>query len=259
MSYNIETKMYEGYIYCITNKINGKQYIGQTTRDIHVRFLEHVRKSRYYKSYTNPLYNAICKYGENNFCIKEIDSIQSNNKNDLIVLLNHSEKYYINKLNTLCPYGYNIESGGNSCANKFKRKVKQYDFNLNFVKEFESISQASCETGVYSTNIINVCNYTELSAGGYIWRYYEDDLNLTIDNFKKRHNKSGRKIYQYDIYGNFIKEYKSISNAVRSTKLPRNSITRCCYEYHITNTNNCKYIWSFDNNLSKENVKLYTK
>lgn len=34
MSFNKDTGMYEGYIYLITNKVNGKGYIGQTNRTV---------------------------------------------------------------------------------------------------------------------------------------------------------------------------------------------------------------------------------
>ena len=43
MAFNKETGMYEGFIYLITNKINGKQYIGQTITTIKERFYQHIK------------------------------------------------------------------------------------------------------------------------------------------------------------------------------------------------------------------------
>ena len=63
LSYNKEPGMYEGYIYLITNKINNKKYIGQTTRTIKIRISDHF--SNLYKNYA--ITNAIKKYGKENF------------------------------------------------------------------------------------------------------------------------------------------------------------------------------------------------
>jgi group I intron endonuclease len=53
-------------IYCITNKLNGKRYVGFTTKDINTRFQKHIYTSK--KSpFKSPLYDAILKYGKENF------------------------------------------------------------------------------------------------------------------------------------------------------------------------------------------------
>lgn len=62
------------FIYCITNKCNGKKYFGQTL-DIEKRFRRHVRKARH--GYSVPLARAIRKYGAENFKIEKICSCSS--------------------------------------------------------------------------------------------------------------------------------------------------------------------------------------
>lgn len=82
-------------IYKITNKENGKSYIGQS---IHIerRWEEHCHPSS-----TSLISKAIQKYGKTNFIFEIIEECQID---DLNVL----EQYWILKENTISPYGYNI-------------------------------------------------------------------------------------------------------------------------------------------------------
>ena len=62
-----------GYIYKITNSVNKKIYIGKTVRTVSVRFREHLdRADENYQSY---LYNAIRKYGQENFIVETIEEV----------------------------------------------------------------------------------------------------------------------------------------------------------------------------------------
>lgn len=97
-----------GIIYCFTNKINNKKYIGQTINP-NQRYNAH--KSNYQNSnnqeYNSLLHKAFRKYDFENFdyeiLSKDIDDIE---------LLNQLEIFYIKKFNTKAPNGYNVESGG---------------------------------------------------------------------------------------------------------------------------------------------------
>ena len=86
-------------IYILTNKINGKQYVGQT-RNIERRLNHH---KKYYANYI--ISKAIKKYGWDMFN-QHIFYILEND-------LDYFEIEMIRRLNTLAPNGYNLESGGN--------------------------------------------------------------------------------------------------------------------------------------------------
>ena len=56
-----------GSIYIIKNYINDKVYIGQTTMTVRERFMTHMKPSICKRTPTRKLYNAINKYGRENF------------------------------------------------------------------------------------------------------------------------------------------------------------------------------------------------
>lgn len=91
-------------IYKITNKVNGMMYIGQTKHDIKIRWKQHCHNGNGCRF----LHHAINKYGADNFIIEVIDTANSK------IELDEKEKYWIDKLNTISPNGYNLKSGGNT-------------------------------------------------------------------------------------------------------------------------------------------------
>lgn len=228
-----------GYIYLITNKINNKQYIGQTIcEDIESRWKQHRSK----KSIGRCLKFAYLKYGLYNFKFQIICICFDKDCNKL-------EIDYIKKYNTISPNGYNLALGGankmthpdtkklisdklrgkklskEQCEkirkrminnnpqkgkklteetkkkiresrigkkiilttdailrrneglkkgnNKMKKKVGQYDKNNLFIKEFESVKEASRITNISNIGIRNVCNSKKsyYTAGGFIWKF----------------------------------------------------------------------------------------
>ena len=100
-----------GWIYKITNQINGKMYIGKTEGINPLdRWKQHLLDSRRKKLEKRPLYYAIRKYGTDSFLFEVID--QEDNSEKLCEL----EKYYIEKYRTYVGFensaGYNATLGG---------------------------------------------------------------------------------------------------------------------------------------------------
>ena len=86
-------------IYKITNKINQKIYIGQSSNP-EQRFLQHCYKHEKYISLIN---KAILKYGKENFDFVIIGWFED---------YNEKEKYYIEYFGSMVPNGYNLSKGG---------------------------------------------------------------------------------------------------------------------------------------------------
>lgn len=115
-----------GIIYCFTNKINNKKYIGQSINDDNGRYNRHIYAATHEAAsdYDSPFHRALRKYGIENFdyqiLAKDVQDIE---------LLNDLEINYISTYNTLVPNGYNIETGGKNCS---KPKTEEQKIKLTW-------------------------------------------------------------------------------------------------------------------------------
>jgi group I intron endonuclease len=112
------------YIYKITNKINNKCYIGQTTKaNPQKRWREHLQCARNNANY--PLYHSMCLHGIENFVFEEIYFAFD------IDELNRAEEFFIKDFHSMITEnGYNCKEGGHNktwsdySKKKFSEKCK---------------------------------------------------------------------------------------------------------------------------------------
>lgn len=88
-----------GVIYKITNKVNGKLYVGQTKQLIEERFKQHIKADTY-------IGNAIRKHGAENFTIEVIAVCESREELDACEIAKIAE------YDCMAPKGYNCTTGG---------------------------------------------------------------------------------------------------------------------------------------------------
>jgi len=99
-----------GIVYTITNKENGKQYVGQTTWVLRKRWNAHVAYANRKDKPPYLLCQAIRKYGRQAFVVEQVDQASS------LEELNNKEVEWILKLNTFgFDSGYNMTEGGKCC------------------------------------------------------------------------------------------------------------------------------------------------
>src|SRR5258708_4779086 len=91
-------------VYCLTNKINGKRYVGLTTKSLEQRFTEHVKAALREPKY--PVQYAIRKHGKEAFYVGVLQTCSS------LKELGEAEISWIARLDTQ-KTGYNIKAGGN--------------------------------------------------------------------------------------------------------------------------------------------------
>lgn len=256
------TKVCQGWIYCITNKVNGKKYIGKTN-NIARRTEEHFNLNR--KDSTR-LRRAMLKYGKENFGVEILVHFTAINKKVLNKLLNWLEKHYITKYNTK-DNGYNLTLGGDglcgyTMSEEHKRKlglnssiklkgrklssetiqkrtktfqenkvncrpILQYDLNGCFIKEFYSIKNAVEETGIKIGCIANCLSGKRAMGGKFIWKYKEaDSFPIKINPYV---NPLSPKVYYYTKDNILLGSWDSIQIAANETGIARSKIKNHCY------------------------------
>jgi group I intron endonuclease len=111
----------QAHVYLVTNVINGKQYVGQST------------VGRNKVGHGKAITKAYQKYGKENFTYEKICNEINNRKT-----LNCIEKFWIKAFNTIAPNGYNIEEGGSdkgTVAESTKQKLRKLNIGKVISKE----------------------------------------------------------------------------------------------------------------------------
>lgn len=128
------------------------------------------------------------------------------------------------------------------------RQVFQYLLNGQFVKCWDSVYEASVNTGLSVDAILHSCNRRNkhLTTGGYIWRFKGDNnVNINYESWKK--------VVQLNKYGEKINTYLSIADASRITNVASSIIGRHCVSKQITN--NC--YWRYECDFNDEEFKYF--
>lgn len=161
-----------GYIYLITNTINNKKYVGQTSRSIQERWKEHCRSAVYHKE--KALYRAFLKYGINNFTIQEIENCDNE-------ILSTREQYWIKYYDSY-NNGYNMTMGGEGTI--------YYDFSY---QELYELYYTEGKTAMEIANIL------ECSIDTVYDRLKEYNLTKT-NSTSKKNNREVETFYQGNRY-----------------------------------------------------------
>lgn len=110
--------------------------------------------------------------------VNHIDGNKSNNKVDNLewcsCSYNLKEAYRLKLREIVRPM---LGKKGALCPNS--KKINQYDLNGNFIKLWHSTMDIERELKIDHSSISSCCKYERYkTAGGYIWRYAEEDCDV---------------------------------------------------------------------------------
>ena len=221
--------------YLTTNKVNQKRYVGSHDGDFTDGYLGSGKL----------LLKAIKRYGRENFT-RDVLNVVSTREEAF-----NNEKFLIEMYKTLASEGnYNLSpTGGTECSGRHSEKSKrtmsdnaptkavlQYSLKGDLIKKWKSARVVWRTLGFSNTFISSCARRKIFSAYGYIWRFQgaTEGIEVITQGVKKlvkerviRGHSNGKPILQYSLDGNFIKKWRSASDAQRELKLNSTSISNC--------------------------------
>ncbi|MDY2630074.1 MAG: GIY-YIG nuclease family protein [Clostridium sp.] len=161
-------------IYKITNLVNDKIYIGQTSKGAFKRFNQHSKAN-------SLIGRAIRKYGVDNFLVEVIDNCDEERT------ANELEYFYINENKSVVPNGYNANEYGRLVGNIerkyfiwFKQEYLYLLDDCHYINYIYLITKlVDKRFKVMKNNKTNIKNWTEL------WKYLDCKNSTTQRNIKQ--------------------------------------------------------------------------
>lgn len=153
-------------------------------------------------------------------------------KNLQLVLASTKRKQYKKKLLDFSLYNRMQDETVNRTLKTVP--VLQFDKNGKFLKEFPSLTAAAMSSCTSTSQIARCCSVRKCIGAGFQWRYKDDpifkDGMIDIEHVSNLGLLHRREILQFDLDGNFIREYASIMDACRNTGASHDKILACLRE-----------------------------
>ena len=129
------------------------------------------------------------------------------------------------------------------------KSINQYSLNGTYIATFKSVSEAARKGFGDQSNISKACKSIVRTEGGYQWRFTED-----MDGFEpippvEPPPCSKKSVSQYDLDGNYIRTYPSISEAARAVGVSDTMINLCCHGFKPTARG---FLWKLETSEARE-------
>lgn len=238
------------YIYCFTNLLNNKKYIGSTIQQPNIRYNQHIYNSKHQNNnkYNYPLYQAFRKYGVENFQYEILLQKDCTEKE-----IREIEREYIKKYNSLSPNGYNqtldtkhpindVIAYNKMSNTKRENAPKVAETNAEgtkIIKIFRSASDCSEEIGIDIKKIGACCRGERKSTQDRFFHWVDEKNNIIIKKYNRdpykgakgttQKQKTNRLVGKYDLKTNkLLNKYESIALAARENNCDASGISKTC-------------------------------
>jgi group I intron endonuclease len=209
------------YVYKITNDINGKMYIGQTSRTLEERFAEHLNEVKMDRSIGRPLYDAMRKYGTDHFHIGAIEETDNPKEREV---------YWIEYYGTFKD-GYNATFGGDG------KWYIDYDLVVETYKQIGNMLETAERLGISVDSVSDILDIKN--------EQHRSTTDILIEKY-------GKMVNMFDLNGTYLRTFSTAYDAGRY--LIQNKLTNCkltTIKTHIVEV--CKgkrksaasFIWSY--------------
>lgn len=196
-------------VYITTNTVNNKIYVGvHKCNDVNSfdGYIGCGIRSETQKLLDYPFHRAVKKYGYKSF--RRHTLAVFNNAEDAY----HLEREIVTEAFIQSKNNYNVAPGGICSAGTVnKSKILQYTLSGKFVKEWDSITEASNHFKCSPGTLRQALSAPFKSRAGYQWRYYTPEFPIHIGYYN-----STKRVAQYGVDGHLVKVWSSCKAAATS-------------------------------------------
>lgn len=216
------------YVYKFINFDNEIIYIGRTSTSIQQRMSEHFNDGHLNKD-----------------CYKEVKRIDYTNlptKTESMIV----EQYLINVFKPIYNFQYKESETiilkidlshlkwqtftKNNKKNRpplITKKIIQVSLEGEYIKEWESITDAAINVGSKMENISAVCRGKSFTSAGFRW-FYKDEYIKVKDSIVPIRYRTSKPIIQFTLNNKIIRTWSSTTEASKTLGIKKNNISAAC-------------------------------